>query len=110
MSQSNKEFDMGRLMILPKALAMDKIEMPGMENGSLPLCYMSDFSVLALWVDNLDAAQILLEEEHLQLEKTPVGLNVGVDGITRIQSVLRLFETHGIEVVFTDIAAQIYQG
>jgi hypothetical protein len=101
---------MGRLLILPKALAMDKIEIPGLDNGSLPLCYMSDYSVLALQVDNYDAALSLLEEEQLQLEKTPVGLNVVVDGITRLQNILRLFETHGIEAAFTDIAAQIYQG
>ena len=101
---------MGRLLILPKALAMDKIEIPGLDNGSLPLCYMSDYSVQALQVDNYDAALSLLEEEQLQLEKTPVGLNVVVDGITRLQNILRLFETHGIEAAFTDIAAQIYQG
>ena len=71
---------------------------------------MSDYSVLALQVDNFDAAQSLLEEEQQQLEKTPVGLNVVVDGITRLQNILRLFETHGIEAAFTDIAAQIYQG
>ncbi len=101
---------MGRLLILPKALAMDKIEISGLDNGSLPLCYMSDYSVLALQVDNFDAAQSLLEEEQQQLIKTPVGLNVVVDGITGLQNILRLFETHGIEAAFTDIAAQIYQG
>jgi hypothetical protein len=109
MNLIHEEFDMGRLLILPKELAIDEMEMPGLDNGSLPFCYMSDYSILALQVDNYNAAQSLLEEEQ-QLEKTAVGLNVVVDGITGLQNILRLFETHGIEAAFTDIAAQIYQG
>lgn len=101
---------MGRILILPKESAFTETELPGLDSASLPLQYMSDYSILALRVDNYEVAQSLLEEEHCQFNGTPVGLNVVVDDVTRLQNLLQLFEAHGIAAELTDIAAQIYQG
>lgn len=101
---------MGRITVLPIESASNETESVGVDNASLPLQYMSDYSILALRVDKFEDAQSLLEKEHFQLVGTPAGLNVVVEDVARLQNIVQLFEAQGIIVEFTDIVAQIYQG
>ena len=101
---------MGRITVLPRESAFIETESAGVDNASLPLQYMTDYSILALRVDKFAAARSLLEKEHFQLKGTPAGLNVAVEDVASLQNIVQLFETHGINVEFTDIVAQIYQG
>ena len=100
---------MGTILMLPKELIVDT-EIDVVENGSLPVCYMSDFSILALRVENLDLAQGQLEKESVQLKKHPFGFEIVVNGIGHLKTILKLLTTHGINAELTDIATPIYQG
>lgn len=101
---------MGRISILPRESTFTETETVGVEDASLPLQYMSDYSILALRVDKFEAAQSVLEDEHFQLNGTSAGLDVIVKDIGHLQIIVHLLETHGINVELTDIVAQIYQG
>ena len=101
---------MGKILILPDVPTGIEAGLPEGSHLSLPLNYMSDFSIMALRVKQLDAARTLLEGAGFKLNDTPVALKVNFDSFTRIQDILALFEIHGIEAAFTDIAVQIYQG
>lgn len=96
--------------MLPKESRFTETEMSGVDNASLPLCYMSDYSVLALRVDRFENVLSHLEKENVQFKKAPAGIEVLVDDVARLQAILQLFATHGINAELTDIAAQIYQG
>ncbi len=101
---------MGRIWILPRESAVTELEIVGIDNASLPLQYMADYSIIALRVDKFEVAQSLLENDYFQLNNTPAGLNVLVEDVTSLQKIVQLVETHGINVEFTDIITQIYQG
>ena len=95
--------------MLPKESPIEK-QITFVGNASLPLCYMSDYSVMALRVEKFELAQRHLEKESVPLKKLPVGIEVVVNGFRHLQAVLQLFTTHGIKAEFTDIATPIYQG
>ena len=100
---------MGTLLMLPKESIVDtEIDVVG--NRSLPVCYMSDFSVLALRVEKFELAQRQLKKESVQLKKHPFGFEIVVNGIGHLKSILHLLTTHGINAELTDIATPIYQG
>ena len=100
---------MGIILMLTKELAIEK-EITVVGNASLPLYYMSDYSVLALRVEKFELAKRHLEKQRFPLKKLPFGIEVVVNGIRHLQAILQLFATHGVNAEFTDIATPIYQG
>ena len=100
---------MGTLLMLPKESIVDT-EIDVVENGTLPVCYMSDFSILALRVEKFELAQRQLEKESVQLKKRPFGFEVVVNGIGHLKAILQLLTKHGINAELTDVATPIYQG
>ena len=100
---------MGTLLMLPKESIVDT-EIDVVENGTLPVCYMSDFSILALRVEEFELAQRQLERDGVPLKKHPIGFEIVVNGIGHLKTILHLLTTHGFNAELTDIATPIYQG
>jgi hypothetical protein len=100
---------MGTVIILPKEFSVET-EIDLVDNGSLPVNYMSDYSVIALRVEKFEQAQRRLEKESVRLKKLPIGYEIVVNGIGHLKALLKLLAIHGIKAEFTDIATPIYQG
>ena len=101
---------MGKILILPNLSTDTEADLHNGEIMSLHLNYMSDYSVLALRVDEIEAARTLIAGAGFEFDNTPAAIKVNVDKFTRMQDILVMFENHGIAATFTDIAVHFYQG
>lgn len=101
---------MGRILMLPKESTYTETDKAFVDNISLPLFYMSDYSVMAIRVNRFEVAQSQLEKERFHFNRVPEGVEVVIDDFAQLKTILQVFATHGINAELTDIAAQIYQG
>ena len=101
---------MGKLQILPKEVDLAAIDLPHLNGACLPICYMSDYSVLALLVDKFQETVRLLEEHRYFLSKSSPAVEVVIENAEHMRKMFCLLKTGGIDFTLTDIADQIYQG
>jgi hypothetical protein len=102
--------NMGKLQILPKDVDLVAADFPHLSGACLPICYMSDYSVLALLVDKFQETVRLLEEHRYVLSESTPAVEVVIENAEHMRKMCRLLETGGIDITLTDIADQIYQG
>ncbi|MGB5619426.1 MAG: hypothetical protein WBM78_21495 [Desulfobacterales bacterium] len=100
---------MGKLQILPKEVNLAAIDLPHLNGACLPICYMSDYSVLALLVDKFQETVRLLEEHRYFLSKSSA-VEVVIENAEHMRKMFQLLQTGGIDFTLSDIADQIYQG
>ena len=79
-------------------------------NRSLPLFYMSDYSVLGIRVDKFQKAIRILKDNEFQVNEALGGVEVALKEAAHIQEIFKIFETHDIDGGIADIVDQIYQG
>ncbi len=101
---------MGKLQILPKEVDLAAVDLPHLSGACLPICYMSDYSVLALLVDKFQESVRLLEEHRYFLSKSSPAVEVVIENAEYMRKMFCLLKTGGIDFTLTDIADQIYQG
>jgi len=101
---------MGKLQILPKDVDLVAVDFPHLSRACLPICYMSDYSVLALLVDKFQETVRLLEVHRYFLSKSSPAVEVVFENAEHMRKMFRLLNTGGIDITLTDIADQIYQG
>lgn len=102
--------NMGKIQILPKEVNLAAVDFPHLSGAGLPICYMSDYSVLALLVDKFLKTVRLLEEHRYFLAKSPPAVEVFVENAAHMRNMFGLLKAGGIDLTLTDIADQIYQG
>jgi hypothetical protein len=76
----------------------------------LPIFYMSDYSVLGLWVDQLEEAVRVLQANHFAVLDRAGDLEVAMKHPGQLHEIVRLLEEHGIGSELADIVSGIYQG
>ena len=101
---------MGKLPILPKDVDLVAVDFAHLSGACLPICYMSDYSVLALLVDKFQETVRLLEEHRYFLSESSPAVEVVIENAEHMRKMCRLLKTGGIDITLTDIADQIYQG
>jgi hypothetical protein len=102
--------NMGKLQILPKEVDLAAVDLPHLNGACLPICYMSDYSVLALLVDKFKETVRLLEDHRYFLSKSSPAVEVFIVNAEHMRNMFRLLKTGGIDFTLSDIADQIYQG
>ncbi len=75
----------------------------------LPLRYMSDFSVLGLWVSDCEAAVRVLKERFF-VAVSPDHAEIMVDGAPGVLDAVETLRSAGIESGVSDIVDGLYQG
>jgi hypothetical protein len=98
-----KENFMGALPILQKNQYQRTC--PG--NKNLPANYMSDYSVLGLVVDRLNAALRILKEKKFEVKKKSDGFKITIDGAGRMSEIVKLLHQNGIDFTLGDIVDQV---
>ena len=78
--------------------------------ASLPLDYMSDYSIMGLGVDDYDKTIRTLKNEGYQLNIEESGIKLVVDNCARIHEAVLHLRAHRIQCDLSDIATDIYQG
>ena len=101
---------MGTLPVLPKHVAQPGTKNPYITDSSLPSCYMSDYSLLGLLVDDYEKAVRALEENEFSMIEEHSGIEVAIDSEACLQKVFRVFKRAGIDCEIADIVDQVYQG
>jgi len=81
-----------------------------LKNMQLPANYMSDYSVMGLVVDRLDAALGILKEKKFEVKKNSDGFKITIDGAGRMSEIAKLLHQNGIDCTLGDIVDQVYQG
>ena len=81
-----------------------------MGNKNLPANYMSDYSVMALVVDRLDAALRVLKEKKFEVQEKAHGFEITIDGAGRMPEIVSLLQQNSIDYAMADIVDQVYQG
>lgn len=100
---------MVRLPIVPKSERHEgnvRDELSGIE---LPLFYMSDFSVMGLWVSDCAEAVRILRKRFPITSGTHLS-EVMIDGPPGIFEVIEALKSSGIECGISDMVGQVYQG
>jgi len=97
------------MVVLP-ILQKNNQQQPCQETHRLPLNYMSDYSVLGLVVDRLDAALRILKEKEFEVQERKDGWRIGVDGAGRLSEITDLFQRNDIDYTLSDVVEEVYQG
>jgi hypothetical protein len=101
---------MGKLQILPKQVDLAAVDFPHLNGACLPICYMSDYSVVALLVDKFHETVRILEAHRYFLSKSSPAVEVVIENAEHMRKMLWLLKAGGIDFTLSDIADQIYQG
>jgi len=101
---------MGEIPMLPKDAVQSEKEAPYPPDDSLPVFYMSDYSVTGLLVERFQHAVKLLEENGFSMIDEDCGRAILFEDVADLQNVFQLFKTHEVDYGFADIVGQIYQG
>jgi len=96
---------MGKIPIIQK----DRVSL-GTHNNTLPTWYMADYSVIALVVDQIEAAARTLQENGFPLIEGTDGKTVMFDSPAGLDRIITLLRDHTIECSLSDSVTQIYQG
>ena len=81
-----------------------------LKNRNLPANYMSDFTVLGILVDRLEAALKILNEHNFEVLGNRDGYQIKIDSTGRMPEISDVLSRGGIDVALADIADQVYQG
>jgi hypothetical protein len=76
----------------------------------LPVHYMSEHSVMGLFVDDLEAALTVLCKEGLVTSEEAFGAEMTISGRNELPELVRKFSESGIYCTFGDVIDSIYQG
>ena len=82
----------------------------GQGNDTLPIWYMADYSVMAIVVDQLEAAAHILEEKGFPVLQDNGRKTVVFDNTAGLHHIVALLRDQAIECSLTDSVSQIYQG
>ena len=80
---------MGKLQVLPKEVDLAAVDFPHLSGACLPICYMSDYSVLALLVDKFQDTVQLLEEHRYFLSKSSPAVEVFIENAEHMRKMFR---------------------
>ncbi len=97
---------MGKIVILPEDC---KSRASYLADTTLPVFYMSDFTLMGLMVSRYSDALELLESHGLLLEKKKGGSDLTVENPSHILEIQNLLTENGITSQYSDIADTIYQ-
>jgi hypothetical protein len=101
---------MPKLQIVPINVKNQTDEQLSPENETLPVFYMSDYSIMALRVNKYHKAIQMLENLNFRLDKSSTGVNLISDNFGQIEKVIRLLQDNRIQYDLSDIVTRIYQG
>ncbi len=101
---------MGKIPMVPKDTVQSQRERYYPTDQSLPVFYMSDYSVTGLIVDRFQEAAKLLEENGFSMIDESCGITVQFQDVEQLHKVFQLFKTHEIEYDLADLVGQVYQG
>ncbi len=76
----------------------------------LPHSYMSEYSVLGFFVDNLDETLDVLRQGGFPLEKQRGAQEVLVERAADVHRVADLLWSHGVRAQIADVVDGLYQG
>ncbi len=76
----------------------------------LPVCYMSDYSVLGLLVDRYEDTLRVLDEARFSVSEEGGDREVAIDYPGRLEEIVGTLRTHGIHCEFADVVSGVYQG
>ena len=76
----------------------------------LPVCYMSDYSVLGLLVDRYEDTLKVLGEAKFAIVEEAGDREVAIDHPKDLQQVLGVLRKNSIACEFSDVVSGIYQG
>ena len=79
-------------------------------DSMLPSFYMEDYTVLALRVGNLNAADRLLEKNGIRIIKKSGYWELSIEESEQIPHIVQLLNANDISCVIADIVEQVYQG
>lgn len=100
---------MVRLPIVPKIERNSASSILAANGVDLPLFYMSDFSVMGLWVSDCGRAVRILQEQF-PITTSGYHSEILVDGTSGIMEVIETLKSTGIDSGVSDIVDQVYQG
>jgi len=100
---------MVRLPIVPKSERPEDNVRDDLNGIDFPLFYMSDFSVMGLWVSDCGQAVRILRE-RFPITGGPNHSAVMIDGTPGIIEVVETLKSSGIDCGISDIVGQVYQG
>ena len=100
---------MVRLPIVPKSERPEENVRDALNGIDLPLFYMSDFSVMGLWVSDCGEAVRILRD-RFPITSGPHLSEVMIDGTPGIIEVVEALKSSGIDCGTSDIVGQVYQG
>lgn len=78
--------------------------------ATLPLFYMSDFSIVGLRVSPYEKAVKVLGKQKHRLVIDHAGVRLVIDNLDGLKEAIRGLQTDAIRCDLSDIAADIYQG
>lgn len=77
---------------------------------SLPASYMSEYSVLGFFVENVDNAVRVLQQGDACLERKAGTGEILVETAADVPKIAMLLQQHGVAVEIADVIDGIYQG
>jgi hypothetical protein len=100
---------MVRLPIVPKSERPEENVRDALNAIDLLLFYMSDFSVMGLWVSDCGEAVRILQD-RFPITGGPHFSEVLIDGTPGIIEVVEALKSSGPDCGISDIVSQVYQG
>ena len=79
-------------------------------HNHLPDFYMADYSVLGLWVTDLDSAYQIFKDKGFSVHRKSDHLELKIQGAWQISEIVNLLAEDGTECGIADIIDQVYQG
>jgi hypothetical protein len=76
----------------------------------LPICYMSDYSVLGLFVDHLESAMEVLRKEGVATTDEAFGAEITLSDRNELPGLVQRLSRSGIYCTIGDVIDSIYQG
>jgi hypothetical protein len=101
---------MGKMPVLPKDGNHLESRPPCLPDASLPIFYMSDYSVMGLLVSNFQEAIQILEENEFSVTRESNGTQVLIDNAAHVRKIFQVFKKHDIKCEIADVVDQVYQG
>lgn len=101
---------MSTIPIVPKNLEKQSLEPKRASHSTLPLFYMSDFSIMGLRVNPYHEAIKALEKRNHRLKIDHTGVKLVVEDFDGLKEVIRQLQKEEIQCDLSDIVTDIYQG
>lgn len=77
---------------------------------TLPASYMSEYSVLGLFVDDLQSALEVLRNRGITMTEEQFGAEIAISGRYELPGLVRTLSEEGIYAAIGDVIDSVYQG